>query len=314
MARAATAVSMRALWRRVHPDLFQLHPVAAEANQLAMQELGTFLDAAAERQEALREGLAGPSPPPRLLTFFVDAPAPREVRVRVAPPRVPRNLSPLLAAEHWEEGMERLIADAVATLDGISPDTVNLGDAAASERRANDYGGGSPLYTAARSSPDTRAGARSERPRAARSAPTLRVSLWTKRLFFGGLSPEEEASVIGRLGTLLPQIDPSLVAELAGRDGAGLGCGVTSSGPPKNPVHPPIVVTRAVGEPQTGVAQLGLHFGRAELEKALWLALGRQAQPQGSEARVGGGSSSPNRTRYSITYPLQDIISLEAFL
>ena len=65
--------ALRAVWRRVHPDLFQRHPRARAANERSMQELNAFLDGAARQRDALAAGSVGALDPPTGcdLTFYV---------------------------------------------------------------------------------------------------------------------------------------------------------------------------------------------------------------------------------------------------
>jgi hypothetical protein len=258
-----------------------------------MQELSTLLDQAAERHDAIQAGMRtslASAPHSRLLTFFVDVPPPAvpcAVRVRITPPRVPGHLPPHLAAQSWDEGMQRCIADAVAALDGAPGDEA----AGLQNREARDYSRSpgiataSPLYAAARRSPRSRAATHARPATAPRPAPAV-LSLSTKRLFFGhGLTPEDESSIIQRLERLLPQLSESIVAEL-----------VQSLGPPRcvsspsnrginaQPVHPPIIVGGA-GNVSEGsenfrrVVRLEQDFDRAQLERAFEIAIRAGSMP-----------------------------------
>jgi hypothetical protein len=319
-ARFRSGGALRALWRRVHPDLFQQHPVAADANQRAMQELGAFLDQAAERHDALLAGMNSalpPAPHSRLLTFFVDVPAPAapcEVRVRISPPRVPGHLSPQLAARSWDEGMQRCIADAVTALDcGGAPgdESAGLGDSEAAKCggvRQPDIATSSPLFAAARRSPRSRA-ATQPRPGMSPRPPQAVLTLSTKRLFFGhGLTPEDESSIIQRLERLLPQLSQSLVADLVESMGPARGVSDRAGHTYARPLHPPIVVgiARSVSEENEGsgrVVRLELNFDRSQLEQAFRLAIRTRpvpsptpdpgpapaSQPAGSGSVNGGG-------------------------
>lgn len=307
-ARHRSGGALRALWRRVHPDLFQQHPIAADANQRAMQELSAFLDQAAERHDALRAGMRSalpPAPHPRLLTFFVDVPSPAvpyEVRVRLSPPRVPGHLSPQLAAHTWDEGMQRCIADAVTALDrGGAPggEPAGLGGSEAAEHsdgRSPGIANASPLYAAARRSPQSRAATQAQPSVSRRPTSPAVLALSTKRLFFGhGLTPEDESSIIQRLERLLPQLSESLVAHLVDSNGARHTYA--------RPLHPPIVVGAAGSIPVESegsrrVVRLDLDFDRPQLEQAFRLAIGTRPMPSPKPDSDAGAAARPAwRTR-----------------
>jgi len=300
---AALRSAARSLWRRVHPDLFQRHPAAAASNQRAMQDVGAFLDAAAERHHALLTGEPPPPPPPaRSLAFFVDAPAPaepREVCVRLAPPHVPRHLASAAAAERWADGVRRCIEDAVAALDG-SPD---VGAAGASEERSDaPPAAADPLLaaalraSAARQRHERRGAAAAAAPPPPPPPPPPRMRLETSRLFFGrGIDSDEQQRLIEALRRLLPQLSPRVVRALRG--GGSSSSRSTHLRSKHLPPHPPIVVAAregaggagGAGVGGAGIAHLDPSFQLADLEAAL-LEAARPPSAAGGESGARGGS------------------------
>ena len=145
--------ALRAVWRRVHPDLFQRHPGARAANERSMQELNAFLDGAARQRDALAAGSVGALDPPTGcdLTFYVapragepahaaaaksaDEPPFRRVSMRWRPPAAHTGpATGARAADRWVRSADECVRMLLARLEGTEP---GAGRASGARRRSS---------------------------------------------------------------------------------------------------------------------------------------------------------------------------------
>ena len=229
-APRSARLSLRRLWRHVHPDLFARWPEARATNQRAMQELQGLLQAVEVQQHAAQQRGAAAAAPPAVaeLRFFVQDAADeggealREVSTTWRSPSrsaIVRaaSQSPAELAGLWRRSAEGCMA---TLLERIDPTDAAALESAHGGREGEAAASSAPLFTADQIAAERRRrrerGGRSSEAADAEAAAAAAASeasaggqLHDELLFFDGVDEDGRARATALVASLLHEVWPA---------------------------------------------------------------------------------------------------------